>query len=169
MASRQTSRTNPGRRRPLSRTQPLSLPWTDAARMIEACTACGACVEACPQDILTIVGGTRPEIRFDAPCLFCAACADACPEDVFDRGRTPPWEARAVIGGACLEAQGVSCRACEDVCEARALRFRPALGGRAEIEVAPDACTGCGACVPVCPVGAIAIRRGAAPEVQDAA
>ena len=158
-----SARGRPGRRGRLKPGEALSLPWTDAARVMERCTACGACARACPQDIIAIVGGTHPEIAFSAPCTFCGACADACPEDVFDTERDPPWQAVAVVGEGCFEPMGIACRACEDACEARALRARPRLGGTADMTVDAEACTGCGACVPVCPVDAIAVRR--APEL----
>ncbi len=136
---------------------------------MERCTACGACARACPQDILHIEGGRRPVLNFTAPCIFCGDCAEACPEDVFDLERDPPLEAVAVIGEGCFEPQGVSCRACEDICEARALRARPMLGGRAEMRVDAAACTGCGACVPICPASAIEIRPSLPEAADDAA
>lgn len=157
------------RRGLLAGAPPLAPPWTDAARLLEHCTGCGACAEACPQQIIAIERGTRPVLAFDAPCTFCAACAEACPEEVFDLTRDPPWQAVAVIGEGCLEPQGIGCRACEDACEARALRARPQLGGTALMQVDTDACTGCGACVPVCPVAAIDIRPMGPKEGRDAA
>lgn len=159
MAHRHASGASPGRRRLAARDAPIAPPWSDAARVMAHCTACGACAEACPQDILAIAGGTHPVIAFTQPCTFCGACAEACPEPVFDTGRTPPWDAVAAVSDGCLERQGVTCRACEDVCEARALRCRPQPGGRAVMTVDAGACTGCGGCVPVCPVGAIDVRR----------
>lgn len=149
----------PGRRNPLAREEPLALPWTDAARLMERCVACGACARSCPQGILRVVGGRTVEIAFHAPCTFCGACAEACPEGVFDTARAEPWSARAVVGAGCLEAHGVACRACEDSCEARALRAKPELGGRARMIVDLDACTGCGGCVAACPTGSIAVQR----------
>lgn len=64
----------------------------------------------------------------------------------------------AVIGPACLAyAQNVVCRSCGDVCDAAALRFSPRLGGAALPVVLTERCTGCGACLPVCPTGAITL------------
>jgi ferredoxin-type protein NapF len=163
-------RSLPGRRNPLAREEPLALPWTDAARLMEHCSACGACARACPQQILRVVGGRTVEIDFHAPCTFCGACAEACPEEVFDPVQAQPWSAKAVIGAGCLETQGVACRACEDACEVRALRARPELGGLVRMVVNLDACTGCGGCLPVCPTGAIVVQRGApVGEASDAA
>jgi ferredoxin-type protein NapF len=119
------------------------------------CTGCGACAEACPQEILAIEAGRHPVIEFTAACTFCGACAAACPEDVFDLSRDPPWTLAAAPTDDCLELHGVTCRACEDACEARALRARPRRGGTAVMSVDVDACTGCGGCIAVCPTDAI--------------
>jgi ferredoxin-type protein NapF len=67
----------------------------------------------------------------------------------------------AVIGEACLTRLGVVCQSCGDACPERAIRFRPLLGRVALPEVAADRCTGCGECVAVCPVAAIAVPPGA--------
>ncbi|WP_292019570.1 ferredoxin-type protein NapF [Maritimibacter sp. UBA3975] len=141
------------------------MPWTDAATIQDNCTGCGACIDACPEGILSAGRGGHPVIDFSTACTFCRACAEACPEPVFDLERDPPWQAVAVIDSACFEPQGIACRACEDECDVDALRARPMLGGRAEMRVDTDACTGCGGCVSSCPAGAISIVE---LEVADA-
>jgi ferredoxin-type protein NapF len=133
------------------------MPWTDAERLRTLCTGCGACADACPEGIVISGRGGVPALAFASPCTFCGACAAACGESVFEPERDPPWSAKASIGPSCLEISGVSCRACEDACDAAALRARPMLGGRARIVVDAEACTGCGACVSVCPTGAVEI------------
>ncbi|MDF0602439.1 ferredoxin-type protein NapF [Psychromarinibacter sp. C21-152] len=133
------------------------MPWTDPQRIFERCTGCGACTRACPEGIVTSGRGGHPYIEFTSACTFCGACAEACPEDVFDTARTPPMAAVARIGESCFEPLGISCRACEDACPEMALRTRPQLGGTARVEVSDAACTGCGACVSVCPVNAVEI------------
>lgn len=63
----------------------------------------------------------------------------------------------ARISDACVEAKGVSCRRCGEACDADAIRFKPVGGGRANAELSAALCTGCGACLPVCPVNAISL------------
>ncbi len=48
--------------------------WVDVTR----CTDCGACVEVCPVEAITLVDG---KARIDEElCTGCGACVDACPE-----------------------------------------------------------------------------------------
>lgn len=75
----------------------------------------------------------------------------------FLRGRTTPTP-QVVVSVQCLSQRGVECRLCGDSCEPRALRFAPAAGGVAQLVVDAALCTGCGDCVPMCPVAAISIR-----------
>lgn len=63
----------------------------------------------------------------------------------------------ARIGEACVEPKGVACRRCGEACDAGAIRFRPMLGGRFQPLLDAAACSGCAACLPVCPVQAIAL------------
>jgi ferredoxin-type protein NapF len=63
----------------------------------------------------------------------------------------------ALVGHGCLAAQAVTCGTCADPCEPRALRIRPLLGGRALPVIDVAACTGCGDCLSVCPVGALSL------------
>ncbi|KUF09205.1 hypothetical protein AVJ23_19160 [Pseudoponticoccus marisrubri] len=134
------------------------MPWTDPERLFDRCTGCGACARACPQGIVATGRGGHPYLDFSAECTFCGACAEACADEVFDLTRLPAMAAQARIGAGCFETQGIACRACEDSCPEDALRLRPQLGGTARIEVL-DTCTGCGACVPVCPANAVEIAH----------
>ncbi|MBP8950772.1 MAG: 4Fe-4S binding protein [Armatimonadetes bacterium] len=56
--------------------QPLS---KDVVRNEKACTHCGACINVCPTDALTIDLETR-EVVFNANrCIACELCVPACP------------------------------------------------------------------------------------------
>lgn len=125
--------------------------------MRAACTACGDCIRACPEAILVAGPAGTPVVDFArGACTFCGNCARACPEPVFDR-TTAPWHLEVEIASDCLLNAGVACRSCTDVCDTRALRFDLTAGQVGRIAVASEACTGCGACLPVCPVGALAL------------
>lgn len=147
-----------GRFRPLPVQRP---PWAREESAFEAaCTRCDACIEACPESVLVRGEGGFPEFVAQGDgCTFCGDCANACAPRALWREHedATPWFRYAVIGGGCLAMRDVLCVSCAEACEARALRLRPAAGGVARPEVDLLACTGCGACVAPCPVGAIAL------------
>lgn len=141
---------------------PLQLrpPWSKAEdAFTDSCTQCGVCLDACPAQIIVKGHAGYPIVDFSrGGCTFCGACADACQAGAFEGRTRVPWTLHAAISSACIESKGVACRICGDACDASAIRFRPSLGGRSIACIDPAACTGCGACVVSCPVGAIAIN-----------
>lgn len=147
----------------------LRPPWSRAEDVfVEACTQCGKCLAACPTGILTKGHAGYPIVDFTAAgCTFCGACATACEAGCFDReaaGR--PWKLLARIAPSCVESKGVTCRMCEQACDAGAIRFRPKVGGGATAFILSGQCSGCGACVAPCPVKALSISQS--PEVAEA-
>lgn len=48
--------------------------------VIEAddCIGCGICVDACPQEVLEVVGGISEVVNEDA-CIACGDCVEECP------------------------------------------------------------------------------------------
>lgn len=120
---------------------------------LSACTRCHDCVRACPQKVLVVGDGGFPEIDFsDAGCTLCGDCVTACMPHALNREKlAQAFSERIRLEPGCLHEQGVECRLCGDACEARALRFRPRVGGLALLEVDREACTGCGACLALCP------------------
>lgn len=141
-------------------------PGVDLASLA-ACSGCGDCVSACPQDILLVSEG-RVAIDFSlGECTFCSACSDACPEPVFaaiaptaagQAAARPVMQHVAAISDACLARQGVTCMSCRDACPENAIRFAPRAGGPFLPVLDAGLCNGCGACIAPCPGDAIAAR-----------
>ncbi|SNS51627.1 ferredoxin-type protein NapF [Tropicimonas sediminicola] len=145
----------------------LRPPGARPAGFERACTGCGDCAAACPEAIIQT--DNRGAVRLDlalGACTFCGDCARACPTDALSADRLGDWPWVATISAECLSLNAVSCRACEDACEPRAIRFRPALGGRAQPIVDDEGCTGCGGCISICPVGAVSLSHRAPAECE---
>lgn len=141
----------------------LRPPWTNQSRVREFCTSCGDCIRACPESILVPGPAGTPIIDFrNGPCTFCYACADACERSVFAARQSVPWDSRVSISDDCLLTGGVSCQSCTDACDEAALRFDFRSGPAGSIQIDLDRCTGCGACVSVCPVNAISVCQPSA-------
>jgi ferredoxin-type protein NapF len=137
------------------------VPW--AVDGFEAvCTCCGDCIDACEKALIKRGDGGFPTLDFrHGGCTFCGACAAACQPDALDRSLTPAWRLKAVINDACMSLRGITCRTCDEACDAQAIRFRLQIGGRASPEINQAGCTGCGECVAVCPSAAITIEAAA--------
>jgi len=89
-------------------------------------------------------------------CTFCGDCVTACKTGALLRAdQARPWDLKAAISDTCVTHKGVECRICGENCEVSAIRFRPTLGGISKPQLEDNVCTGCGACVAPCPVGAV--------------
>ena len=138
-------------------------PWATEARVKGNCTGCNACIRACPEGILIGARAGAPVVDFNrGACTFCGNCAEACDEDVFLPLENAPWDHVAAIGAGCLLDQGVTCQSCQDGCDTEALRFEYGVGPAGAMAVIADNCTGCGACVALCPTRAISMARASA-------
>jgi len=143
-----------GRRRIAAHRPPWAL---DESAFIDACTRCGDCVRACPEDVLRLDADGFPVVDFaDGGCSFCGDCARACSALALDMQRGPRSRRHAVVGDECLTRSGIVCQSCRDECPEHAIRF-PLLRAVAAPLLDADRCTGCGACVPACPARAIAL------------
>lgn len=133
-------------------------PWT-GDDFTDSCTRCDDCLSACPEQLLFRGDGGFPEIDFgQSGCDFCGECARACEAQTpFDLKRSPfAW--RAVLDESCLAFANIDCQSCRDACEPLAITFRPTLHRAPQPQVSSDACTGCGACLSVCPAQAIKLE-----------
>ena len=71
----------------------------------------------------------------------------------------PPWHIKASIDlNNCLSMNATICRSCGESCDDEAIKFNLKLGGIAEPVLNTEACTGCGACLSVCPVQAVKLN-----------
>lgn len=140
-------------------------PWAlEEVAFTEACSRCGDCLRVCPEAVLRVGDGGFPEIDIGAgECTFCADCVGACTTGALDleRGLRSVW--RAEIGSACLGHAGVVCQSCRDACPERALSFplvAATVGspGIAVPRLDSGRCTGCAACIAVCPADTITLR-----------
>lgn len=135
-------------------------PWSrPEAAFLGRCTRCDGCIAACPPQVLSRGDGGFPRVDFSQRgCSLCGDCARACPTGAIDPVAVPQaFGGRVQAAASCLAQRGVECRVCGDACGVRALRFVPARGGIAQLQIDTAACTGCGECLPVCPVGALSL------------
>lgn len=45
---------------------------------VDECSACGICVDACPEAVIEIVGDAAEAVN-DEGCTACATCMEECP------------------------------------------------------------------------------------------
>ncbi len=135
------------------------LPWLiTPEKFKKTCTQCGNCVSACETKIITPGLDGYPGIDFKkGECTFCYACANACEEDLFLSKSEKPWLLSATISEKCLAKNNVECRTCSETCEPFAINFQLQIGMVGQPVINIENCTGCGACVSICPVSAISI------------
>jgi len=138
----------------------LRPPWAiDESDFVARCDQCSECVTACPSHLIETANDGLPFMNFSkGECDFCNACARACGTGALtylDDPKQPVWSLVANIESECIAYQGVVCRTCGEHCEAAAIRFVPVVGRGQMPRIELERCTGCGACVSVCPVKAI--------------
>ena len=149
-------------------------PWALHEEAFTArCVRCHACVDSCPRHVIRLGDGGFPAMEFFRQgCDFCAgepACEAACEPQALNRAARqqawPDW--KIAVSDQCLARRQVECRSCGDACDARAIRFKPAPGGIAQMQLDRAACTGGGECVGVWPVGAVRMTHATLKLVSD--
>lgn len=141
---------------------PIRPPWAlPEVAFIAACTRCGACAPACPEQVIAIGSGAYPQLDFSHDgCSFCAACVGVCTTGALrrDTDTQTPWANKVELTPGCLTLSGIVCRSCGEHCDAGAIHFQLPRGGVAYPRIDAVACTGCGACIGVCPAQALTLR-----------
>ncbi len=131
------------------------------SEFLSRCSRCGACIRACPFIALQpVIDGNA----FDrgTPCLrtgtsFCRFCGDfpcinACPTGALAMSSPHDRIGQAKINPAtCLHSHGQECSACYLMCDRTFKAISLTESGKPPA-VDRDKCTGCGACVTVCPI-----------------
>ena len=142
-------------RRLISRPDQMRPPWSiNEYNFVEYCIDCNDCISACPESILVIDKNKQPMVNFQlGECTFCGDCVDACQTGALrrDASNDLPWNAKVVLNDGCLADKMIMCRSCGEVCEHDAIQFPPSINGIIAPEINRDSCTGCGACVSICP------------------
>ncbi len=133
-----------------------------------ACTACHACVAACPNGILKpatfeygIDGIMLPTIKYDKKyCSYgCNKCAEVCPNNAIapisleQKRKTQIGVATYDSSKCVVVSDGIHCGACAGNCPAGAIEMveNPVVAGQYLPKVDPLKCIGCGACEYACP------------------
>ena len=133
----------------------------DEAQFVELCNSCGDCIHSCPTSILVKGRAGFPVVDFSkGECEFCGNCVVSCNSGAIQQKHEPdeaPWPLKAVFADSCVTYQGVICRSCAEQCEVRAIDFKLCAGRVPQPELSVTVCSGCGACVSICPVGAISV------------
>ncbi len=106
----------------------------------DKCTSCGACVEACPRDIIEMRPKNKRDLKIFVSCMN---------------------EDKAGIAKKACEVACIGCSKCDDICPKDAITM---VNNLAYID--PVLCTLCRKCVPVCPTHSIIETNFPPPKIK---
>jgi len=106
----------------------------------DKCTSCGACVEACPRDIIEMRPKNKKDLKIFVSCMN---------------------EDKGGIAKRACEVACIGCSKCDDICPKDAITM---VNNLAYID--PVLCTLCRKCVPVCPTNSIIETNFPPPKVK---
>jgi ferredoxin-type protein NapF len=167
ISNRITGQSKPGHLRP-----PAS---ADPGNFNLLCIRCGNCVKSCPTGIIRqhtdpgdLLSWMTPEVIFEnGYCLeTCNNCSRVCPTGSITLF-SPEAKKNIKMGYAevnyegCLLAKNSECDRCLNSCKYDAISIEPLTGSlNSEPVIDTGACTGCGACVVICPTRVITVLAG---------
>lgn len=129
-------------------------------RFAEDCTRCKACVDICETKVISIDNAGLPFVDFsDDECTFCGLCSDVCPTKALDKSLNTAFNTTISIKKNCFAENNIYCQSCRDVCDESAITFDFFSQVIPTPQVNNDACTGCGACISICPQNSINIIK----------
>ncbi|MDE6269566.1 MAG: 4Fe-4S dicluster domain-containing protein [Muribaculaceae bacterium] len=150
--------------------QPLNAPvppgCSSRKSFLRRCTACGACVAACPTGVLKpslrqygIVHSMQPVMDFGqvACATDCMACTQVCPTKALvpltldEKRRFVIGKARIRLQNCLAYGKGETCGRCARRCRYEAIEMTVFSDGRRGPQVDLTRCVGCGQCEAVCP------------------
>lgn len=155
------------------------------------CTACQACVEACPNRIISPAFGEYgvanlmlPTIHYHKQfCGFnCNICSTVCPNgallplSVEDKRKVQIGRVEFIAKNCIVFKHKTDCGACDEHCPTKAITMKEWKGrpGLYFPTINPDMCIGCGGCEYVCPetpkamiIRPLAVHGEAIPPKQD--
>lgn len=131
------------------------------------CTACHACVAACPNNIIKpatteygLDGVLLPVLSFKHHfCSYeCNVCSQVCPNnaiipvEVKDKQLVQIGQTQFTLEKCIVHTDGTDCGACDEHCPTKAITMVPYGDTGLYIpSLEPDLCIGCGACEYICP------------------
>ncbi|MGB0941724.1 MAG: ferredoxin-type protein NapF [Marinomonas sp.] len=161
---------------------PLRPPWSLVdSDFLDQCSRCHICIDTCEENIIKVGDAGYPELDFSkGECSFCEACLKTC-EGQFKQGlldgnlcKSSPAIVKKVglapfyfdlkIDDTCLSKHKIACQSCQEVCESEAISMKW-LSSIPVPELALDDCTGCGACLSICPSNSFMMSALASPNM----